>query len=137
MPITFIKPRLMRWNSNAITDHNRQPLAISVERIENSHRTANGTLRKWVIADKRTFTTSWEMIPKATSKTVDGFWGGSAIETFFYATTGSFTLEVTDADGTVTNYTVMFQADGFSKEIVKRGTTGVDLWNMSVTLVEV
>lgn len=136
MPISFVKPRLMRWDANAITDHNRSPLSVSNERIEKSNRMANGTLRKYVVADKRTFEVSWEMIPKSTAKTVDGYWGGDAMETFFYATKGAFTLETTDADGTVETFTVMFQGD-FGKEIVKRGTTGVDLWNVSVSMVEV
>jgi hypothetical protein len=135
MPLTFAKPRLMRWNSNAITDHKRSPLAISNERIEKSNRMANGTLRKYVVADKRTFTVSWEMLPRDTAKTVDGFWGGSAMESFFHSTTGSFTLEITEGDGTVTNYTVMFSGD-FDKEIISRGGN-TDLWNVSVSMVEV
>lgn len=135
--LTFVKPRLMRWNNNAVTDHNRQPLTVSVERIERSNRMANGTLRKYFVADKRTFTVSWEGVFKQTSKTVDGFWGGDNIENFFNTTTGSFTLELTDADATVTSYTVMFSPDSYSRDIVKRGTTGVDLWNVSLTMVEV
>lgn len=131
--LTFARPRLMRWSNNAITDHNRSALEVSVERIESKQRMANGTMRKYVIADKRTFSCSWEMLPATTAKTVDGFWGGTAIETFYNSTTGSFTLELTDGGGAVTTYTVMFTE--FSKEIVKRGS--VDLWNVSVTLEEV
>lgn len=135
--LTFLKPRLMRWNSNAITDHNRQPLGVSVERIEKSARTANGTMRKFWIADKRTFTASWQIFPKQTAKTVDGFWGGGDIENFFNTTPGVFTLELTDADGTVTTYNVMFDSNSFQREVVSRGTTGVDLWNVNLTMVEV
>lgn len=135
MPLTLIKPRLMRWSNNAITDHNRQPLTVSVERIARNARTANGTMRQFWVADKRTFQTSWELVPKANGDTVDGFWGGGSIENFYNTNTGSFTLELTDADGTVTTYTVMFS--DFSKDVVKRGTTGKDLWNVSVTMVEV
>ena len=48
----------MSWQENAImfwhdgstyhkiTDHNRQPLSVSVERIENKQRMAGGTLRR-------------------------------------------------------------------------------------------
>lgn len=133
MALTFLKPRLMRWNNNAITDHNRQPLTVENERIVKEDRMANGTMRRWYVADKRTFSCSWEMVPKPTNRTVDGFWGGDAIENFYYSTPGSFTLETTDADGTVETFTVMFT--DFSKDIVKRG--GVDLWNISVTMIEV
>jgi hypothetical protein len=132
-PMTFRKARLMRWANNAITDHNRQPLDISVERIENKQRMANGTMRKYIVADKRTFSTSWTMLPKISSQTVDGFWGGIAIEAFYNATPGAFALEVTDGDGTVYNYTVMFS--DFSKQIVKRGA--MDFWEISVALEEV
>ena len=131
--MTFVRPRLMRWNNNAITDHNREALGISVERIEKKQRMANGTMRKYVVADKRTFSTSWEMLPKKTADTVDGFWGGEAMETFYNANAGSFTLEVTDGDGTVNTYSVMFSE--FSKEITKRGSK--DFWQISVSMEEV
>lgn len=131
--LTFIRPRLMRWNNNAITDHNRSPLSIDPERIEKKQRMANARMRKYVIADKRTFSCSWDMLPKKTAQTVDGFWGGEAIEDFYYAQVGSFTLEITDGDGEVYTYTVMFS--DFSKEITKRG--GVDFWQIDVTMEEV
>lgn len=127
------KPRLMRWNGNAVTDHNRQPLGIDVDRIEKKQRMSNGTMRKYIVADKRTFSVSWNMLPKLTSQTVDGFWGADAIEAFYNTVTGSFTLELTDADGEVTEYTVMFS--DFSKSITKRGS--VDFWEVSVAMEEV
>ena len=132
MSITFTKPRLMRWNGNAITDHNRAQLSIDVERIEKKQRMSNGTLRKYIVADKRTFSTSWSMLPKLTAQTVDGFWGAEDIENFYNTITGYFTLELTDADGESTDYTVMFS--DFSKNIVKRGS--VDFWEVSITLEE-
>ena len=133
MSITFVKPRLMRWNGNAITDHNRAQLTIDVERIEKKQRMANGTLRKYIIADKRTFSTSWSMLPKLTSQTVDGFWGADDIESFYNTVTGSFSLELSDADTETNTYTVMFS--DFSKSVMKRGS--VDFWEVNVTLEEV
>lgn len=133
MAMTFVRPRLMRWAGNAITDHNRSPLSIDVERIEKAGRMANGTMRKYVVADKRSFDVSWDMLPKATGKTVDGFWGAAAMESFYNSTKGAFTLDITDGDGTNTSYTVMFS--DFSKEIVKRGSQ--DFWEISVTMEEV
>ncbi len=44
------------WNK--VSEHNRSPLEISVERIEAITRTSNGTLRKNHIADKRSFSMS-------------------------------------------------------------------------------
>lgn len=133
MPMTFTKPRLMRWNGNAVTDHNRQQLQIDVERIEKKQRMANGTMRKYIVADKRTFATSWNMLPKLTSQTVDGFWGADDIETFYNTVTGSFSLEISDADGETNTYNVMFS--DFSKTISKRGSR--DFWEISVTMEEV
>jgi hypothetical protein len=127
------KPRLMRWNGNAVTDHNRQPLNIDVERIEKKQRMANGTLRKYIVADKRSFSTSWQMLPKLSTQTVDGFWGAEEIEVFYNTVSGSFSLELTDGDGEVYTYTVMFS--DFSKVVVKRG--GVDFWEISLSMEEV
>ena len=131
MTLTLIQ--LMKWNGNEITEHNRKPLNIDIEPIENSSRMANGRLRKYTIARKKKFSTSWEMLPKGVSFAVDGKWAGGAIENFYNTTFGSFSLEITNIDTTTETYTVMFS--DFSKEIVKRGTQ--DFWNISITLEEV
>jgi ATP adenylyltransferase/5',5'''-P-1,P-4-tetraphosphate phosphorylase II len=94
---------------------------------------SNGTLRKYIIADKRNFSTSWSMLPKLTSQTVDGFWGADAIEQFYNTTTGSFSLELSDGDTETYTYNVMFS--DFSKNVVKRGS--VDYWEISVTMEQV
>lgn len=123
----------MRWNGNAVTDHNRQQLSIDVERIEKKQRMANGIMRKYIVADKRTFQTSWNMLPKLTAQTVDGYWGADAIETFYNTVTGSFSLEISDGDTEVNTYNVMFS--DFSRNVVKRGS--VDYWEISVSMEEV
>lgn len=133
MTLIMAKPRLMRWNGNAVTDHNRAAMSIDVERIENKQRMANGQMRKYVTADKRTFQTSWTMLPKLTSQTVDGFWGGEAIEEFYNTNTGSFSLEITDGDADVSVYTVVFES--YSRNITKRGNT--DFWEINLTMEEV
>lgn len=73
MAMTFARPRLLRFNTNAVTDHNRSELGIDPERIESRKRMANGTMRKYFVADKHTFTVSWNDIPHLASQTVDGF----------------------------------------------------------------
>lgn len=127
------KGSIMKWAGNAITEHNRSELNISPKRIETSKRMANGTLRKYVIADKREFSVSWDMIPDTTAATVDKKWGGNAIETFYNTTPGAFVLTVTDGAGVATDYTVVFT--DFSKVINKRGK--YDAWDIDVTLEEV
>lgn len=46
-----------------LSDHNRQPIDISNERIEQRQRMANGTMRSFFIADKTRISTSWNMLP--------------------------------------------------------------------------
>jgi hypothetical protein len=93
---------------------------------------ANGLMRKYVIADKRTFSTSWEGLPHAATRTVDGKWGGREIEAFYNAQAGPFNLEIVDGDATVHVYSVMFTE--FSKTITRRGS--YDFWNISITMEE-
>ena len=133
MAITLARPQLMKWATNTITDHNRSPLSVDVERIENKQRMADGTMRKYVIADKRTFSCSWDQLPTTDARTADGKWGAVAIENFYNSNPGSFSLQLFMGDGTSTTYTVMFS--DFSREVVKRGST--DFWNINVTLEEV
>lgn len=133
MVMTFAKPALIKLGGNALTDHNRSELSITVTRIENRTRTATGALRKFYVADKRTFSLSWTMIPEDSTKTVDGFWGGADITNFYETTTGPFALDVTYKTGEVDSFTVVFNA--FDKTIVKRwGDTYV---NIDIELEEV
>lgn len=134
MPMTFARPRLLRFNGNAVSDHNRGELGIDVERIETKNRMANGTLRTYHVADKRTFSVSWDQIPTLASQTVDGFWGGADLENFYNNTVGSFTLGITGRDGVEKTYTVVFT--DFSRSVIKRWKTW-ELWNVNLTLEEV
>ena len=133
MTRTFAIPSLMQWSGNKVSDHNRAPVTVSLDRIEEKTRMANGTMRKFVIADKRTFGTSWTDLPEVAAKTVDGFWGKREIETFYNGNPGAFTLTLTMGDGTVETYTVMFSK--FDAEISKRGA--FDFWKVSVEMEEV
>jgi len=133
MPVTLLKPRLMVWAGTAITDHNRSPLSVDVERIETSKRMANGTMRKYWVADKRTFSCSWEMLPNATNFTVDGHAGADGIENVYDAQKGAFTLTVHVGTGVTETYNVMFTE--FSKNLNKRGK--FDFYDVNVTMEEV
>lgn len=133
VPQKFVLPSIMTWDNNKITDHNRGPMQITVDRIEESTRMANGTMRKYIIADKRTFSTDWSDLPQTAAHTVDGFWGKNEIENWYNTKTGAFQLKLTYGDGTVGTYTVMMTK--FGADISKRGA--FDLWKVSVTLEEV
>jgi hypothetical protein len=123
----------MRWDNNAITDHNRSEVSISSERIEKKQRMADGTLRKYVVADKNTYTVSWDDLPHSSTYTVDGFWGADEISSFYESTIGDFDLEITYGDGSTDTVSVMFS--DFSKSIKKRGT--FDFWQVSVSMEQV
>ena len=68
-----------------LSDHNRQPIDISYELIENSQRMANGTMRKYVVAKKQKISTSWENVPSLSSNTVDSKYGAAWLKAFYEA----------------------------------------------------
>lgn len=127
---------------NKVSEHNRSQFDISTERIEKQQRMANGTLRKYFVADKKTFTLSWDMLPSYRTFTVDGGWGAEDLRTFYSSAQGqsSFNIRVNLAkDGTnqesvnYEQYTVVFSNCNFT--VLKRGSQ--PFWNVSITLVEV
>jgi hypothetical protein len=127
------KGSIMKWNGNSITEHNRDAVSVDIERIGSSDRMANGTLRKWVVADKRTFTTSWSNLPVVGSRTVDGKWGGAEIMAFYLSTPGAFTLTI---HNTVDVETYVVHIKDFGRKIVRRAGT-VDFWDIDISLEEV
>lgn len=54
-----------------ISDHNRQPINVDYEIIENAKRMANGKMRKYVIDKKLRVSTSWSNFPTIDSYLVD------------------------------------------------------------------
>lgn len=133
IPRVFVKPSLMTWGGNKITDHNRSELEVSIERIEEKVRMANGTMRKYVIADKRSFGVSWEELPHNKDFTVDGFWGKREMETWYNEQPGDFELKLYHGDGAVETFVVMLSS--FEASISKRGA--YDFWSVSVDMEEV
>jgi hypothetical protein len=71
--------------SYLITEHNRQPLEISYETIEDSNRMADGTLRKFVTANKKRIAMTWQTVPAAGGKvfTADGNLGAAFLKSFY------------------------------------------------------
>lgn len=54
-----------------ISDHNRSPIGISYDIVEQSKRMANGRMRKYVIANKLKISTDWKDFPTLDSNVVD------------------------------------------------------------------
>jgi len=122
-----------------IPDHGRSPLNIDVERLTNDKRMANGTMRRYAVAKKRTFSWSYELLPSRNDiagglQTVDGGLSGSEIQTFHNINDGAFTMRLTYTDTTAAEDVTVMITD-FSKEVRKRGK--VELWDMSITVTEV
>lgn len=79
----YARPQAMLWSNNSGTisngiripngiekedfiicsDHNRQEIQISQQRIENRQRMVNGTMRSYHVADKVNVSVSWQMLP--------------------------------------------------------------------------
>ena len=149
-----------------LSDHNRGPIDIKINRIEKRERMINGRMRSYHIADKLSITLSWNLIPSRSFSqapnfdssgvpqqagnqyTADGGAGGSDLLKWYEDNVGSFWvyLSYDNPENFSTNkYTrlgqyshviEMFFAD-FSYSVEKRGGSNHDLWNVSLTLEEV
>lgn len=128
------------WNK--VTEHNRSALELNPERIEKVVRTANGTLRKNHIADKKKFQLSWEMLPSYRTLTVDGGWGAEDLRTFYYSDEGkqNFNIRINlaktgldQSSSGYESYNVVISGANFT--VVKRGLQ--PHWNVSLSLDEV
>lgn len=131
-----------------LTEHNRAPLSINTERIESSQRMANGTLRKYFIADKLNLNVSWEMIPSFRNETADGGWGAEDIKNFYESSAGRSTFRVRinptvfsttlieDSNGSLVDdytYTMAFTSCDFT--VLKRGLQ--PFWSVNISLEQV
>ena len=123
---------IVSLDGNALTEHNRKSLAVDINRIESSDRTANGGLRKYVIADKLKWSVTWENCPDRSTKTVDGKWGGAEIRDFYEANPGVFTLTV-KVNGVSEVYNAVITS--FNYDVAKRAASA-ELWDFSITIEE-
>jgi hypothetical protein len=119
---------------NRLSDHNRSPIAVTMDRIENRKRMADGTMRTFVVATKRQWKTSWEDLPRENIQTADGFWGAVALISFYQSTLGSFQLVLTDGNNATETTTVMF--DNFDFKLTKRSKY-TDFYDIDLAVVEV
>ncbi len=133
-----------------LSEHNRQPISIQHNRIEKQQRMANGTLRKFFIADKKSINVSWNMLPSFSTFTVDGGYGAMDIKAFYDgaaakasgALSGRSNFDVSlSYGGTTQILNMIFTACSF--ELVKRnvkevsGDTPQEFFNVSLSMDEV
>lgn len=146
MPMSFIVPSMIRLTpiingtasssaSVVITDHNRSPLQLSEEVIEQSNRMANGTLRKYIVACKKDLSTDWSDVPSTSSYTVDGKSGALDMRNF-YANYFQYPqrLDIFYGSGSAT-YNVFFK--DFSVTLKKRSASTYDFYDMSIGWSEI
>jgi|694.fasta_scaffold05335_16 hypothetical protein len=145
------------WESNSeidwvkLSEHNRQPLSLEHNRIEKSQRMSNGTLRKFFIADKKNFSTSWDMLPSFKDLTVDGGLGAVDLQRF-YSNVGvnTFNIKIFYGREKITEsstvdrieyYKVNFTSCSFS--VIKRNVKGKtidpaqEFWSASISMEQV
>ena len=133
-----------------ISEHNRQPMSITHNRIQKVQRMSNGTMRKLYIADKETISVSWTMLPSFDTYTVDAGQGALDLKAFYDGDAEkasgtrsgrtSFNVDIKYGGETKTMEMVF---TSFSLEVVKRnvkqktGDPAQEFWNLSITLEEV
>jgi hypothetical protein len=114
---------------------NRQ-IDCSKQKIVREHVLADGSLKRDLVATKRTWTLSWDYLPSRTSDVLDGGLGTDALEAL-YDLTGTLSFRFPDDDGSYSTVTVLPSADGFKKKVQLRRASGLHLWNVSLTLREI
>lgn len=129
-----------------LTDHNRSELDVSYDEIGNTDRSAVGTMRGYVVTRKRTFSTSWDMVPAEYDATVDGGWSGNELLTFYNTlSNAACTLFIYNRDKAITaatpQHTVNVRFKDFSYTVVKRSvkykSTYTDYWNFDASWEEI
>jgi hypothetical protein len=128
-----------------LSEHNRAPVSIDTERIEKTQRMSGGSLRKVWIADKKTISTSWSMLPTNDATTVDGGYGAASLRSFYHGEKGKNTFKVKisyNGDESRDEILLMsFTSCSFS--IVKRNVkekmsdSPQEFWDVSIGLEEV
>jgi hypothetical protein len=120
--------------SGALSEHGREPISMSVERIGSKERMLNGTMRAGFVANKYTLDISWTMLPSVESMIADNGYGAKWIKDFYEETTGTVAVDLL-YDGTHVSFDALMTS--FSYNIQKRSQGGFDLVDVSLTLEEV
>jgi hypothetical protein len=138
----------------ALTDHNRAEIDVSNTLIEKSSRMANGTMRKYVVANKRTLSTSWKDLPSNSSSTVDLNYSSAWLTEFYLAnvglpiyiklthskdtaiSTGALPNDSTFLSAKLTYETLNVYMTKFDVKIVKRNTN-FDYVTMDIEFTEI
>lgn len=155
MSITLPVGSLIYFNTTIkLSEHNRQPVTLTPNRIEKTQRMANGTLRKFFVKDKMGIQLSWSMLPSYSTQTVDGGYGALELKSFYEGTaekasgslsgTKNFDVTIRYSGGATLvtkTYNMIFESCSF--EIIKRNVKSSpsdspqEFWNVNLAMVEV
>ncbi len=116
-----------------VSEHNRSEFNIGSNRIEQQTRMANGSMRKYFIADKATFSLSWTMLPSFRNETVDGAWGAEDIKAFYESAAGQGQFDIRVKSSSEVDYSVIFTSCNFV--LAKRGIQSY--WNVDISMEQV
>jgi hypothetical protein len=150
-----------------LSDHNRSDISFSTNRLENRKRMVNGHMRSYHIADKMSVSFSYNMLPSRSYNgdpefnasgiatvpglseyTADGGAGGAELLDWYssnprsfymflsYDKPQNFSVGVYESLNKYSDVLEVFVSD-FSYNVVKRGGTNHDLWDISISLEEV
>lgn len=135
MSQVFPRGSIMTINGTNVSEHGRQPISLTPERIGAKDRMWNGKLRSSLIANKYSFTVTWNDLPSDTSRTVDGYMGGKALKDLYEAAVDPVAV-VLAYDGTVVNYDMLITS--FSYDVKNRiPFANYDLVDVSMTFEQV
>ena len=150
-----------------LSDHNRSEISFKTNRLENRKRMVNGHMRSYHIADKMNVSFSYNLLPSRSFNgdpefntsgvatdlslieyTVDGGAGGAELLDWYTSNPGSFymflsydkpqnfTAGIYEKLDKYSDVLEVFISD-FSYNVIKRGGTNHDLWDISISLEEV
>jgi hypothetical protein len=137
----FIQDAVGVWQK--LTEHNRSPISLDIQRFEQTARMANGSLRKLFIADKKNISTSWSMVPSYSTMTVDGGWGAEDLKTFYLSDKGKGTFNARIAYNTLRTEDFVASFTSCSFNLIKRNVkekaadTAQAFWDVTIALEEV
>jgi hypothetical protein len=120
--------------SGHLTEHGREPVSMSVERIGSKERMLNGSMRAGFVANKYTLDISWTMVPTAAHMLADNGKDAKWIKDFYDSTTGTVDAWLI-YDGTDTYMEMLITS--FSYNVQKRSQGNFDLVDISMTLEEI
>lgn len=140
-----------------LSDDNRSDMQVSVERIEHKKRMIDGTMRSYHVADKRSYSVSWQNFPSSASfvsenmRSFSSQWAaGQEMLKWYNAHSDSFWLllvydtpNLETSGESINRIPLAYEIekrnvffDSFTYNIIQRGSM-YDHWDLSISLVEV